>query len=203
MSDKSRHDTKTPPEGALDVQSDVTAAIRDVAQAAIMEAVKSEQPPPLNVNVLFQAATPQAPQALAAAVKAVTETQLAYEGKHLENTRAFGDMVIDFKTRDPDEIEKRANSRGRRITRHVLLALGIFSLASGVLCTIKGCPLVVNCVLFAVGALLAVLPALGTDSFSADDVVKLGSVFGSYIPKVNPPEVTGKSVHNNRKGRRK
>jgi hypothetical protein len=103
--------------------------------------------------------------------------------------------VIDAKTRDPDEIEKRQNNAVRRGLKVLIGVLALLAITGGLVGAALGGNLIVVALALLIGAVgVAMLgPLASGESVSAADVVQIIEATGNLMPKsgAKPPETNG------------
>lgn len=108
----------------------------------------------------------------------------------LSNFKQRADAVIDAKTRDPDEIDKRANNGVRRFLRRLIGILAVLSLLGAGVGVWQGAPALVTTMLMAVVALstsFAGVLAMG-ESVTTEEVVRVMREVSRGMVKGRPAE---------------
>jgi hypothetical protein len=105
-----------------------------------------------------------------------------FELSRVENFRARADAIIDAKTRDPDEQDKRANNRTRRYLKYMIGALAPAGLVAATLGMWQGAPaLVVTTLLTIVAVSLALAGRLAAgESVTTTDIVRIVREIGGF-----------------------
>jgi hypothetical protein len=150
----------------------------------------------IEVNVLLATITEksQSPQELVLYSEQVLEIARKFEDHRVETFRKLADAVIEVKTKDPDEVEKRANNGMRRRLKAVIATCGIGCLAGTILVGSIGGSLLATVILGTAGAMcLAMLgPLASGESLSASDGVRLFRAATGFlktaVPMVGPRE---------------
>ena len=188
--------TKNPP-GELQ-----KTEVASVLVPEILEALKGESGAQININILLQQVAEKAESpslALQHADKVISLSE-RYEEHRLKTFQARTRAIIDVKTNDPDEIEKRSNNRVRRLLKIVLAFTAVSSLVGMLASILTGGTIVVTGLLAAIGAMsIAMLgPLASGESVSSNDVVRMIGAVGEVVSKTNYNGRTGQ-----RQGKRK
>jgi len=143
----------------------------------VVSAMREERIGRININVLLQRVTEhhEDPDAVIARTEKMLALAEKYEGNRL---RAFTDRanaIIDVKTRDPDEVEKRQNNRTRRCLKYAVGAMSFAALGGALLCVWTEANVVLAGLFGCSGALgLAMLGPMATgESVSSTDIVRI------------------------------
>jgi hypothetical protein len=131
--------------------------------------------------------------------KELLDIAKAFDAQRFEQFKKHGETIIDFKTRDPDEIEKRRNNRARRFLKYLVGGGGAVGIVGGLASLwIPGVPLAIAGLLLASGAVCLTLSAVlaSGESVSTNDVVNIvravrGLAEGSRAIS-GPPDVDGR-----------
>lgn len=151
----------------------------------VVEAIRQEKTGQINVNILIQQVGEKShnPEEIIAQ----TERALALASKWEENRlAAFKERVgavIDAKTRDPDEVEKRLNNKVRRCLKWSIAIVAMVTIIGGIAGALIGGPLIVVTLLLLIGAVsIAMLgPLASGESISANDVVQILQATGKSL----------------------
>lgn len=178
MSDKG-NDRKGPPKLPPGGQPDIITP--EVAEVLRQESVQQ-----VNINVLLvriSEKTNTSDEVIAGAER-VFELARKFEHQRVEDFKARADAIIDVKTRDPDEVEKRANNRTRRHLKYVLGGCSLGGLGGGIATVALGGPILVSGLLLLVGAMGVAMmgPLASGESVSSNDVVRILGAARSLIP---------------------
>ncbi len=98
-----------------------------------------------------------------------------YEDQKLEQFKRKAQAVIELKTNDPDEIQKRKDAFSKRVLRYVLAGCALLGLGGGVVVASMGGSMFVAGMLIVIGALPIALigPISAGESVSVRDVVRV------------------------------
>jgi hypothetical protein len=100
-----------------------------------------------------------------------------FELQRVENFLRMANAIIDVKTRDPDELEKRRNNQVRRYLKGVVGACAVGCLGGGILSASLGGSIVTVALLVAAGSIALAMtgPLAAGESMSSNDVVRIVS----------------------------
>lgn len=115
-----------------------------------------------------------------------------FEQKRLQAFRDKVQAVIDAKTRDPDEIEKRQNNAVRRGLKVLIGVLALLAITGGLVGAALGGNLIVVALALLIGAVGVAMmgPLASGESVSAADVVQIIEATGNLMPKGAKPSPT-------------
>jgi hypothetical protein len=175
----------------------------DLLLPEVLAAVRQEGAK-IEVNVLLANITEksQSPEELVKYSEELLDIARKFEDHRVETFKKMSGAVIEAKTKDPDEIEKRANNGMRRRLKGVLAIGGIGSIFGAVAVGLYGGNLLVAVLLGTVGAMcLATLgPLASGESVSSNDMVRM---FSAWASAFRPPLKQDKpSADERRKGRK-
>lgn len=163
----------------------------------VIEAIREERVGGININILLQRVTEQHEDPDAVIVR--TEKMLALAEKYEQSRlKAFTDRanaIIDVKTRDPDEIEKRQNNRARRCLKYAVAGTALTMLGAAVFSVWIGAGIVITGLFGCAGALgLAMMAPMATgESVSSTDVVRIvNAIRGAAEAQEEQPADSGK-----------
>lgn len=132
----------------------------------------------INVNnLLIQISNKtQDPHEFLRETRELLEIAKAFDAQRLEHFKSQGNAIIDLKTRDPDEVEKRRNNRTRRFLKYLVGGGALGCIGSGVVgLTVVSMPLAIAAILLGTGAVCLPLTAVlaSGESVSTSDVVSI------------------------------
>jgi hypothetical protein len=158
----------------------------------VLEAVRSEGTSQVNINILLQQVSEREPdpdRALEQTARIMVLTR-QFEEHRLQAFKERANAIIDVKTRDPDEVEKRRNNRVRRCLKFILGAMVPILFGGAIACVLWGGSVLVAGMLSVGGAVsLAMLGPLATgESVSSTDVVRIVNAIRGMIPESAPKE---------------
>ena len=139
----------------------------------------------IDVNVLLVTIVQKAPpDQFAEEARQILALTQEYEKFRLDNFKARADAVIDVKTRDPDDIEKRANNQARRALKYAIAVIGLAGSAGAVAGVALESGIVIVGLMLSIAIIsLATLPLLASgESISANDVVRIVRAVGRIAP---------------------
>ena len=167
--------------------------ITDVLTPEIVEAIKQERSQ-IDVNILLIQVVNKSedPDKMIASSKQILELTQQYEDQRLKNFKERANAIIDIRTRDPDEVEKRKNNSVRRILKLVLAASIVLGGVGAVFAVVKEANILLAGILAVIAGLgIAVsAPLASGESISSNDVVRIfGAVKGLFgtPPQQVPP----------------
>jgi hypothetical protein len=142
----------------------------------VLEALRGESPGTINVNILLQLISEKTQTSTQALEQFEQALKLArrYEDHQLETFKQRSQAIIDTKTRDPDEVDKRRNN-ARRYLKGVIAAAALVGLGGGLVVGANGGNIVMVGLLLAIGTVsIAMLgPLASGESISSNDVVRM------------------------------
>src|SRR4051812_12828183 len=108
---------------------------------------------PINVNILIQQVSQKStnPAEIVAQTEKALELVERWEQKRLQAFKDRVAAIIDAKTKDPDEIEKRQNNGVRRRLKHLIGLMAFLAVGGGIAVILMGGPIVVVTALLLVG----------------------------------------------------
>lgn len=157
--------------------------------AEIAEVVKGEAGGQININILLQQVIAKAESPDRALEHADASIRLSerYEDHRIKTFQARTQAIIDAKTNDPDEIEKRSNNRVRRQLKAVIAGCAITGIGGAVVSAVIGASMVVTGLMASVGVVsIAMLgPLASGESISSTDVVRMVNAIGGLVGKAD------------------
>lgn len=131
----------------------------------------------VDVNVLVVQLVNQAADPAELILKSEEILALAqkFEDHRVANFQRLADAIIEVKTRDPDEIEKRRNNRIRRALKTVVGSCAVASLGAAIVTVWIGAGIVATGLFVTMGALSLAMagPLASGESMSSRDVVRI------------------------------
>jgi len=148
----------------------------DLVVPEVVAAVEHNRPV-ININILLA----QVSQKGGTSKEILDDSERAlmlaqkYEDHNLAVFKARSQAIIDFKLRDPDEIDKRANNQTRRILKYALATGGVGGLGGLITGALMAAPVVVTGLSGIIGVLClgALAPLASGESVSSTDVVRI------------------------------
>jgi hypothetical protein len=166
-------------------------AIEPERQSPILPEVLPATRNRVDVNIfLFQVAQRVDPSEMVATTRQMFELINEFEHKDVELFKARADALIDAKTRDPDEVDKRKSNAVRRVLKIVVAVLAAVMLFGGIGIAAYQGSIVVAALLISSGAVgLAMIVFLATgESLTASDLVRvITAAARSSHPLPQPP----------------
>ena len=160
----------------------------------ILEAVRQEGNQ-VNINILLQRVSEHEdnPDKMLEQTEKVLALAQKFEDHRLNSFQKRADAIIDVKTRDPDEIEKRNNNRARRCLKFVVAAGALGGFIGAGLCVVFSSSIVLAGMFATGGALsLAMLGPMATgESVSSNDVVRIVSAIRGALGGSQESQKTG------------
>lgn len=151
----------------------------------LLEAIQREEGR-IDVNVILvqlvqKSENPEAFVEKAERVLAVTQR---FEEQRVENFKRMAHAVIEAKTADPDEVDKRRNNRARRALKLTVAGVMVVSVVGAVTNAAAAGGIVLTGLFVIIGALaLAMAGPLATgESMSPMDVVRIVKAFTEVLP---------------------
>lgn len=139
----------------------------------------------VDVNVLLVQLVQKSPdpRAMLESAKELLVLAREYEEQSVENFSKMANAVIDAKTRDPEEVDKRRNNRMRRCLKAVIGVCALGGLGAGTACAIIGAPVVVTGLLLGIGGIAVAMsgPLAAGESISANDVTRIIRAMGARM----------------------
>jgi len=175
---------------ALDRASKANAS--DVLTPEVVEVIRQEKSQ-IDVNILLVQIVNKSedPNEIIEKSKQILELTQQYEEQRLKSFKERADAIIDIRTRDPDEIEKRKNNSVRRTLKLVLGASIIIGGTGTVVALIREANILLAGILAVITGLgIAVsAPLAAGESVSSNDVVRIfGAVKGLFgVPSQQVP----------------
>lgn len=110
-----------------------------------------------------------------------------FEEERLSNFQRTADAVIDVKNRDPDEIEKRANNKIRRVLKIILASTSAAGAVGSGIGIWSGSSLVITGMLVALtGVCVSMLgPLASGESISSNDIVRIIHAVRQALPRIS------------------
>jgi hypothetical protein len=171
-----------------DATSITPASRQEIVPIEVIEAMRSQG---VDVNVLILNLVNRTTTGAEARESAREALELAkeFENFQLEAFKQRASAIIDAKTRDPDEIDKRASNANRRQLKLAIAVLGLGGLAGAGAVIYVGGGVALGLLLAAIGAVaVASLAILASgESLSANDVVKMINAVGRANRREPPP----------------
>ena len=157
----------------------------------IVEALKGEGAAQININILLRHVIERAesPERLQQQVQALIALHAEFEAQRLKAFKARTQAIIDAKSRDPDEIEKRSNNLVRRQLKRAIAVCAIGGNLGALFSVASGGPIVLTGSLAVVGVVcIAMLgPLASGESISSNDVVRMVTALGNVVGKNRTP----------------
>jgi hypothetical protein len=142
----------------------------------LAEAIRQEKGQ-VDVNVLLRVVVEKAhdPEGIVQYSEQILRVAERYEDHRLKTWQQRAQAVIDVKSKDPDEIEKRQNNQVRRGLKITVGACAVLGCGGAVVGAIVGAGIVVTGMLATIGAIsLAMLTPLASgESVSSNDTVRI------------------------------
>lgn len=164
----------------------------DDLQDVVSEMEKTAGGPTINVNVLLLTVARKADSSEEALRHAQRALEIAkkWEDHNVEVFAKRTEALIDYKSRDPDEIEKRRNNRTRRCLKYVVAVCGVAGLGGMLGCVIAGASIVVTGIAGVLGAvcLASLAPLASGESVTSRDVVDIVRAMTSFGRRGEPRE---------------
>lgn len=151
----------------------------------VLDAVAQDKSGQINVNILIQQATEKAHTS--SEIITTTEQAIELARKHdearIESFKARVEAIIDAKTRDPDEIQKRKNNGVRRCLKLMIGGIAIVAISGGITVAAVGGGIVVATLLLLTGVVSVAMmgPLASGESVSASDVVQILQGMGNLV----------------------
>lgn len=159
-----------------DTPSGITKAVEGLPRE-IAEVLRQQSVQNVNVNVLLVQLTKQTESnaEFIANSERVLEITEKFEKSRLEHFQRQADAIISVKIKDPDEIEKRASNRARRVCKYVLAGLAVAGLAGGLAVIVAGGNIIAALLLLGIAAVATAMlaPLASGESITAGDVVRI------------------------------
>lgn len=169
MSNENKRELQHIPQGEI-------ASAKDAERIAAEEKLAVSA---VNVNVLVEKLVVHAPaEKRVETLKQFFDATLEFEERRLALSERAATNAINQKLRDPDEVEKRANNRARRILKYGTLGLAFLGIAGGIVLVNAGSSTYIGAAVVFAGTMglgLSAVLASG-ESVSTNDLVKLANV---------------------------
>lgn len=167
-------------------KADLPALVVGEVVDAIRQQDKAGQ---ININILIQRVTEKAhnPTEIVEQTERALAAAEKWEQKRLQIFRDQVAAVIEAKTNDPDEVEKRQNNRIRRWLKALIGLVAVFAVGGGVWVASLGGSIVVATLLLLVGVVsIAMLgPLASGESVSAADMVQIILATRKMVPTLD------------------
>ena len=187
MSDQ-KNEKKTGPE-KTPIPETISLIVPEV-----VEALKQEQVGQININILLAQVSQKADSTEKFIEQAEQLIRVAerYEEHRVTAFKSRAEAIIDIKTRDPDEVDKRRSNECRRALKWIISGCAIVGLIGTVVCAVSlGNVLVTGALLIITVIALAMLgPLASGESISSNDVVRIVTAARGLLA-TSPSETSG------------
>ena len=158
---------------------------KDIVLSEVVEAIRTEEAISIDINVLLV----QIVEKVNTADEIIEKTQQIlsiardFDQQKRDDFVKGAEAIIKLKTQDPDEIDKRKDSRARRFAQHVIAGCAILGIVGGVISATLGGSVVTTGILLAMGGLaIGILgPLAGNQPVTAGDVVRMIGAFRKLV----------------------
>lgn len=169
------NDTKPPLDGPGVVTAEFIKVLR-------------EQNPDINVNLaLTQIHNNPSPSEIITVARELSEINTNTEERRLVNMKKRFDLMVEYRTNDPDEIEKRANNKVRRWLKHTIPLGSFASIVASVgvlLANASALPVALVLACGGVVGLIASIPLASGESVSSGDLERIFSALAGSVGRV-------------------
>lgn len=153
----------------------------------VVEAIRQEKQGQINVNILIQQVSEKSnnPEEIITQTERVLELAEKWEARRVQAFRDRVDAIVEAKTKDPDEIQKRQSNKVRRGLKVLLGFIAPTAILGGIAVAAIGGNIIVVALLLLIGVVTVAMlgPLASGESVSASDVVQIIQAAGNLVPK--------------------
>lgn len=181
----------------------VSSPTEEVLLPEVVEAIRREGGH-VDVNVILVQLIKRAerPEEVFAQAEKFLEVAQKFEDHRVANFQRMSNAIIDVKTRDPDEIDKRKNNQVRRALKGVVGGCALVSLGGAITSIALGGGIVVTGLLVAVASVSLAMtgPLASGESMSSNDAVRIVNAVRGLIRRPAGAETKPRADRKHRPG---